>query len=429
MSTREIEIPYPGKSKKVSIPENNILTMGLPKNAPKVTNVRAKILERLRSPIAIDPLPKRVKKGKSVSILVDDITRQTPISEVLPVVIDELVENGVAEKDIKIWIATGMHRLMNVDEQKEKIGREIYERFETRAHNCEDKKNLVFFGETSRGTPIWLNKAVVESDTIIGIGGILLHWFAGYGGGAKIILPGISGRETVVQNHNILEPTCAVCNLEGNPIRKEMEEAARKANLYMKIDCVMNSDNELVDLYAGDFVKAHREAVKKYNDIYGVPFPRKAEIILTSTMPKYITFTQGILMPLCTMRDLTTEDATFIIDCPAIEGYAFSKPFTADMKARLTVGQLKQRVMEGTIIEGITLYHAARIRDERNVIVVSKHVTEDEMVQTGFKHASTIEEALEKAFARHGKEAKIAIVPYGFSSVPMFEKDMKGGCQ
>ncbi len=422
MAIRQIDIPYPGKSKKVDIPEANILTMGFPKAAPKISNVRTKVLERLRSPIGVEPLFQRVKRAKRISIVVDDLTRQTPISEVLPAVIDELLEHGVAERDIKVWIATGMHRLMNAAEQKTKVGKEIYERFETRAHNCDDEKNLVFLGETSRGAPLWLNKEIFESDMIIGIGGILLHWFAGYGGGAKIILPGISGRKTTIANHNILEPTCSVCRLEGNPIRQEMEEAARKANLYMKIDCVMNGDNELVDLYAGDFIQAHREAVKKYDEIYGVPFPRKAEIVLTSTMPKYITFTQGILMPLCTMHDVTTDDATFVIDCPALEGYAFSKPFAECMKAGLSVEELRRRAAEGNLIEGITLYHHARIRNERNVIVVSSHVTREEMIQTGFDHASSIEQALEKAFQRHGNEAKMAIVPYGFSSVPLLEK-------
>jgi nickel-dependent lactate racemase len=414
-----INFPYPGGYRSLEIPDRNILAVGTPERTPKLSNTRAKILETIRSPLGTEALATRAKEGVKVCLLVDDVTRRTPIAEVLPVVIDELVENGVKEEDIKIWIARGMHRDMTLDEQKEKVGREIYERFKTSVHNYEDLKNLVFIGETSRGTPIWVNKSVVESDLIIGIGGVLFHWFAGYGGGAKIVLPGICGRRTIQPNHNILDPNCSACRLEGNPLRNEMEEVARRAGLYMKIDCVMNSSNELVDLYAGDSVAEHRQAVRKYEKIYGITLPKKAEIVLTSTMPKYQTFTQGVFMPLCSMYEVTTDDATIIIDCPVSEGYSFAtKGFAADMKAKLTLEQLNQRVKESSIFEAISFYHAARIREQRNVIVVSNSLTEDEMIQTGFTHAPTIEEALEKAFARHGQETQLAVIPYGFSSVP-----------
>ena len=234
-----------------------------------------------------------------------------------------------------------------------------------------------------------------------------------------MIVPGISGRETILYNHNILESRCCACNLEGNPLRGEMEEVARRVGLYMKIDCVMNSDNDLVDIFAGDFIAEHRQAVKKYNDIYGVTLPKKVEVVLTSTMPKYHTFTQGIFMPLCTMYDVTTDNATVIISCPAIEGYTFSTSAVENMKAKLTIEQLEQRAKEGSIFEAITYYHLARIRDRRNVIVVSENLTEEEMIQTGFKHAPTIEKALDMAFARHGQNTQMAVIPYGFSSVPM----------
>ena len=416
----KISMPYPGEHKTFNIPDKNVLMVRVPKEVPKLSNARAKILEKLRSPIGVEPFSRRLKEGMKVCVLVDDVTRRTPIHEVLPVVLDEIMENGIREKDIKVWIARGMHRAMTVEEQKEKVGEKVFKRFETQVHNFEDTANLVLKGHTSRGTPIWLNKAVIESDVIIGIGGILLHWFAGYGGGAKMILPGICGRETILPNHNILEPTCSACTLEGNPLRGEMEEVARKAGLYMKIDCVMNSDNDLADIYAGDFIAEHRQAVRRYNEIYGITLPKKVEVVLTSTMPKYHTFTQGIFMPLCTMHDVTTDNATLIIDCPATEGYSFAtKGFAADMKAKLTLEQLDQRVREGSIFEGISFYHAARIRDQRNVIVVSENLTEEEMIQSGFKHAPTIERALEMALARHGQNAQVAVIPYGFSSVPM----------
>lgn len=124
-------------------------------------------------------------------------------------------------------------------------------------------------------------------------------------------------------------------------------------------------------------------------------------------------------MPLCTALEITTDDSTIIIDSPSIGGFTFDPKWGSDVKARLTIEQLRQRVKEGSIVEAIAMYHFARIRDERNVIIVSKGVTEEEMIQTGFKHASTIEEALEKAWARHGKDTKVAVIPYGTTSVPM----------
>lgn len=416
----KVEIPYPGENKIVDIPDRNIMMIGNPRDMNKASDVRKLVSERIRSPIGIDGLSSKLRQGKKITVLVDDVTRRTPVPEVLPVLIDELLAHGAQESDIQIWIARGMHRDMTLAEQKEKVGEDIFRRFKTRVHNYEERDNLAYKGQTSRGTPIWINRSVVESDIVIGIGGILLHWFAGYGGGAKIILPGICGRETVLRNHNILDASCSSGRLEGNPLREDIEEVASKAGLYMKIDCVMNSRNELVDLYAGDFVQAHRRAVRKYNDIYSIALPGKAEIVLTSTMPKYHTLSQGIFMPMCSMYDVTRDNATIIIDCPAIEGYSFSETgFAADMKARLSFAQLKQRVQKGTIFEAISLYHTARIRDKRNIIVVSKNLTEDDMTRTGFKHAATLEKAVQMALERHGENSKIAVIPYGFTSVPV----------
>lgn len=181
-------------------------------------------------------------------------------------------------------IALGQHRRMTIEEVKEKVGEEVFKRVKISQHDPDN--NLFYLGKSKRGNELWVNKDVAQADVKISTGNIAPHRYAGYGGGAKSILPGISSRETIGRNHLYMETgEAALGKTEGNPVREEMEEAAKMIKLDMTVNTIMNAKNEIVKVVAGDPAMAHEAGVKICNYIYGVKIPEKADIVIASSFP------------------------------------------------------------------------------------------------------------------------------------------------
>lgn len=407
---------------EVKIPDENVICYGVPRNINGIKDLRGEIKRALENPIESPRISELVNRDSRVCILVDDITRITPAYQILPLIVEELSASGVPDTQVKLFIAIGLHRVMTEDEIVKKVGLEMASRFPPVLHDGISKDNLSYMGKSSRGTPIWVNKHVAQSDIIIGIGGILLHQFAGYGGGAKIILPGISGRETITYNHNMISDQGIPGNPE-NPIRLDMEEIARKVGLSFKVDVVMNTENEIVGVFAGDVVTEHRRGIRLYNEIYKVGVTEKADIVLTTTVPKTITFVQGALQPIFSMPLVTKPGGTIIECCAAFEGFSFAgkRTYEDDMRARLTTEQIHQRVKENTIFEASTFANLARVREKFNFVIVSENLQPEDIVTMGFNLDRSVENAVRQAFSKHGENAKIAILPYGYSTLPCLE--------
>jgi len=178
---------------------------------------------------------------------------------------------------------------MSKEEIEKKIGGEVLKRVRVVQHDPDN--NLFYLGNTKKGHELWVNKDVVQSEVKISTGSIVPHRYAGYGGGAKSVLPGISSRESIGLNHLQVETgEAALGKIEGNPVREEMEEAAKMIGLDFIVSTVMNDKNEIVKVVAGDPVKAHRTGVKICKEIYGVEIPEKVDIVIDSSHLMDISF-------------------------------------------------------------------------------------------------------------------------------------------
>ena len=238
------------------------------------------IEEAFASPIGSPRIAKLARCCSNIAIMVDDLTRPTPAFRVMPFIVKELKEAGVSEEDIKIVMATGAHRPQTRRDLVKKLGKSIVESIEVLNHN--PYENLAFLGKTSRGTPIYVNKWVVEADLRIGVGGVYPHEGAGFGGGGKIILPGVAGLDTIERNHLIPGQRGVV---EGNANRADIEEAARMARLDVVVNLVINSRREVAGVFVGDMVKAHREGVKEAVKIYKTLVPKKFDVAIVNSYP------------------------------------------------------------------------------------------------------------------------------------------------
>ena len=195
-------------------------------------------------------------------IISEDQTRPTPVHQILEPLWAELNRLGIADDQIDVIVGRGTHREATPDEVRAKVGDKAVDKLRVSVHDP-DADDLVHIGTTSRGTEVWVNPLVAEAALIIGIGTSNPHYFAGYGGGAKMILPGVCGRSTIAQNHAwIHDPGTVVGVMEGNPIWEDMLEAARLARLTFKFDTVVNAAKEIHALFGGE-VEAQQKAADR----------------------------------------------------------------------------------------------------------------------------------------------------------------------
>ena len=315
---KKILLPYGKEKISITIPQKNLLKICWLKDTPGVKNNAKAIKEALKNPIGSPTIPK-IAQGKCTAVVIcTDITRPTPDKLLIPPILDELNKGGISDKNIKVIIARGQHRKMTEEEVKEKVGEEVLKRVKISQHDPDN--NLFYLGKSKRGNKLWVNKDVVQAEVKIATGNIIPHRYAGYGGGAKSILPGISSRETIGHNHLYVETgEAALGKTEGNPVREEMEEAAKMIGLDMIVNTVMNVKNEIVKVVAGDPAMAHQAGVKVCNDIYGVKIPGKADIILASSYPMDISFHQAS-KTLEAIGHIIKEKSTIIMLSPCYEG-------------------------------------------------------------------------------------------------------------
>lgn len=248
-------------------------------DARALTDVQ--IGERFDRPIASAPLEERVKAGESVLIVVPDATRQTGCGQVVNLLVRRLIAAGVAPFDISIIFATGLHRPVTEAEKGRILTPFIVQRIKTLDHRPRDLMQIVRVGETSGGIPIELNRAVIENDHVVLVGGINFHYFAGFTGGRKLICPGLASSKTISATHKLafdcgrLERRLGVGPglLDGNAVHEAFTEAASTIGNVFCISTRTNDAGEVTELYCGDLVESHRVACEAFaaaNEVAGV---------------------------------------------------------------------------------------------------------------------------------------------------------------
>jgi len=313
-----IKVHYGERIIELDIPKEN-LCFNLNRNKFQIpVSEKEEVRKALEAPVGSDRLESIVKKDSSVVILVDDRTRKTPQKMILPLVLEELNNAGVKDEQIKLIIATGTHRDMSKEEIIERFGQDIVNRIEIQNHNCHS--NLIDKGLTRRRTRILVNKNVLDADVRIAIGAVLPHHPTGWSGGAKMLLPGVAGTETVNAMH-LLGATEAQLGKVTTPMREEMEDFAKEVGLHFIVNVILNENNKVVKAVSGDFIKAHREIVSWGMKINGVEFHEKADITISSSYPFDYDLTQADKGMFSAER-ATNPGGEIILLSPCFEGVA-----------------------------------------------------------------------------------------------------------
>lgn len=281
MLTR-VKLAYGKTELSIDIPDKNFMMTAWPKEIPGSADPIAEIERALKNPIGKPKLSELAKPNHKVAIVVDDATRPAPSHLMLPPILKELHNVGVRKENITIIFATGTHRDVTKEEAVKLLGKDIAEKYKWINHNC-DADDLVYKGKTSFGTPVYINRIYDEADLKILTGDITLHYYAGFGGGRKSVLPGVSGRKTIQHNHAMLfDPNSRAGIHIGNPVSEDMTEAARLAGVDFILNVVLNSKKEIVKAYAGDFDLAFVEGIKLVEKMYIVKTNEPADITIAS---------------------------------------------------------------------------------------------------------------------------------------------------
>ncbi len=258
-----------------------------------VVDVDAALAEILQRPIGMaKPALAGFHPQETVAIAVPDATRKTGLHRVLPGLVRRLEEGGITETHISFFFALGVHRPVTEEEQARILGPALYARFRDRCHNHDacDPDNLVYAGRTSRGTEVYLNRRACECDHLVLTGSVAPHYFAGFGGGRKSLVPGLAGAVTIARNHTLnlhptasrLDPAVRIGALDGNPVAEDLLEAAQLHPPDFILNTVLTAGGAIGGLFAGALDAAHRAACALAMRTYFIPIQEPADLVIAA---------------------------------------------------------------------------------------------------------------------------------------------------
>jgi nickel-dependent lactate racemase len=419
-----LTLPYGKNEVPFSIDDHRVLQILQPSEASPAVNSELEVERALNEPIQGPTIRDLIPKGKRIGIVVDDTTRITPTKILLSVILRKLETAGADRNMIKIFVALGTHRKMTQDEIEEKYGYEVTEKYEVINHDFRDKSRLKYFGTIADDLPVWINKDFSECDVRIATGNVIPHFNAGWSAGAKILLPGLAGEETVGRMHVLSALTTPNgLGMERNPTREVIDAFAEKIGLHLVVSTVLNRNGKIVRVFAGHFIKAHRAAVELAREIYGVNTRGPSGITIVSSYPADIEYWQG--QKGLFSADLCTKPGGGIIELtPCPEGISVEHPKWIEYLA-LGTDELKERYRNGNDEDFVALglgLNVAAIREKHQVGIISDGMSDQDAERMHFRKFRSVETALEDFSQSRGPNSLVNVLRYGGETYPILEK-------
>jgi nickel-dependent lactate racemase len=415
----DVWLPYGKTEVCLRVPTRNFLGSIEPKEKPGVLDAKAEIERALKEPIGSKRLREIVKPESKVAIVVDDAARPEPSHLMVHTLLDELNSVGVKDENITVIFGCGAQRGVTDEEAVKFLGEEVLKHVKVVSHNCR-APDLVYLGMTPKyGTKVYVNRVFAEADVKILTGSVNFHYYAGYEGGRKSVLPAVSGEETIKANHSmILHPNAKTGVLDGNPIHEDMVEAAKLAKVDFILNVVTNIKGEVVRAFAGDLEKAFYEGVKVADEIYRVPVDRRADIVVVSPggRPADVNLFQAF-DGVCCALEVVKRGGVIILAAECSEGHG-NQVFYDWMVKFKDLKTVEREIKRNFVWGGHKAYYLLKALQKAQIILVS--VMPDYYAVNAFrlKTARTVNEALNQAFKTVGENAKVWVMPYGNFTLP-----------
>ena len=420
----KVNLPYARGRLSVDISNENlrgIFSGGVPL-AGDVPSQSERVRTAMAEPIGSEPLAELVKNKVNMVVITSDHTRPVPSRTIMPLILEE-ARRGNPDIDITILVATGFHRATTRDELIDKLGAEIVENEKIVVHDSHDAAELVRLEDLPSGGELWINRLAVEADLLIAEGFIEPHFFAGFSGGRKSVLPGIAGAETVLANHCaefISSPDACTGSLNSNPIHRDMMFAAEQVNLAYIVNVVIDEDKRIVKAFAGDFEKAHLAGCAFLRELVEIEVP-KADIVITSNggYPLDQNIYQAVKG--MTAAEAAVNDGGVIIMVAACNDGHGGQSFYDHLAQAESPEALLEKVAliprDKTLPDQWEFQILARILNRYTVIMVTDQCEASMIKDMHMEHAVSVGDALNRAYELKGDAASVAVIPDGVSVI------------
>lgn len=399
----------------VELPEDNLMGV-LTANTVEYDLTGEDEVERaLAEPIGAPKLEEVVKPGEKIAIVTSDITRPCPTWQIMPALLRHLYAAGVKREDITLVFALGSHRHHTPEEMQHLAGDLAYNEITCVDSNPDDCINL---GVTKSGTPVDITRVVAEADRRICLANIEYHYFAGYSGGAKSIMPGVSNRAAIQSNHSMMvRPEAHAGRLAVNPIREDIEEAAAICGIDYIVNVVLDEHKQIIKAVAGDVTAAHRAGCAFLDTLYRKEIAKKADIVLVSQggAPKDLNLYQT-QKALDNAKHAVRDGGVIVLIGSCKEGLG-EKTFQQWIEEATCPKDLIDRVQADFKLGGHKAAAIAMVLENADVYLVSE-MPEELTKKCFLTPFSSAQQALDAAFAKLGQDASVLAMPYGGSTLP-----------
>jgi nickel-dependent lactate racemase len=420
-------INYEGRRISFSIPpEWDLISAQDRPPVPGVPDPVQEINRALDHPIGSPGIENLARPGMEVVLLFDDLQRPTPVHLALPELMNRLNRAGIPDDRVFGICAVGTHPVLTPEQLEKKVGSETFSRLQGRlfSHDPHASDNVTI-GKTHRGTLVEINRCVAFADLIIGVGECMPHPIAGYGGGFKIVMPGVCSYRTVAEHHFtwMRHRNSRVNMTHGNSFYEELVDAGRLSRMAFKLDFVINAKREIIRAFAGDPVEEHKEASCHARSLYLVPLPKLADVTITAAFPMEIGVqsTKALVMA----GFATRAGGTIIWVAPQKEAGPIL-PLIREMGSPESAGDFHRRLIDGKIPDPLKAFgisyimqvvYFKELAEKFNVIHVTEGLSPEQVKMMKFSYARDIEEAIESAHKTLPR-AGVAIFPSGGNIIP-----------
>ncbi|PLX90553.1 MAG: hypothetical protein C0619_09210 [Desulfuromonas sp.] len=378
----------------------------------------------LTSPLGTPPLAELCRPGERVAIVTSDITRYTGSEHYLPILVEELNRIGIEDRAIEIIIALGIHRKQTGGEHRKILG-SLYGRIAVYDHECDDPDQLVDLGTTDSGIPVLINRRVVEADRVIVTGTVGFHYFAGFGGGRKGLVPGVASRETCMASHFAVfnppevggkHPRAVTGVLDGNPVHLNLLQAARMVKPDFLLNTVLSPAKELLGVFCGDLEQAHLAGCELVRESYQAELSEAGDLAIVSCggQPKDINFIQSH-KALDYGVNAVREGGTVILLAACPDG--FGHPTFFDWFRYQDLDEFEAALRADYQINGQTA-HATLAKARRFRVILISELSETQTRSMGMEKATNLSAALAMAKAGLPDEPKTVLIPDGGTILP-----------
>lgn len=417
-----LKLAYGRSGLEVDVPETADVVR--PRFVPGLADERAAVQQALRRPIAAAPLRELVHPGNKVVIVHTDITRATPNYLILPIILAEIEEAGVARQDIVLLNGLGTHRMQSEAELRAMLGDRLIDQYRCLQHDCHDDANLVALGQTNLGHPVRINRIYMEADVRILTGFIEPHFFAGYSGGPKAVLPSLAGRESVFTNHGrqmIAHPQATWGVTEGNPIWEEMRDVALRTEPAFLLNVTLNERRQITGVYAGEMLAAHAQgcAFVKESAMVAVDEPYDVVLTTNSGYPLDQNLYQSV-KGMSAAAQIVRPGGAIIIAAACEDGL----PDHGRYAELLVQAGSPQGILEMIARPGFSVQDQwqiqiqAQIQLKAEVHVYSENLTDEQIRLALFEPSAGVEQTLAELMARFGRQARLCVMPEGPQTIP-----------